>query len=86
MEISFDDFLQKYGDVPVVFSSYYKYSFAYVGTLDNKTIKVYVGGNSDDIYKFEVKSGEKIAISKLCPYSGYVYEDGKETESFYTYY
>lgn len=85
MEISYDAFLQKYGDVPVVFSSYYKYSFAYVGTLGNKTIKVYVGGNSSDIYKYEVKSGDEKTISELDPYSGYVYEDGKEIESTYNF-
>jgi len=49
------EFYEKYGDVKVKFSSYYKYTFTYTGTLpDGGRISVDYGANADDIYRFEV--------------------------------
>ena len=36
------------------FSRYYKYTFDFVGENDAKKLSVSYGGNSDDIYRFNV--------------------------------
>lgn len=80
------DFLEKYGDVKVKFHSYYKYSFNFMGTLeDGSTITVSVGGNSDDIYRFNVTADEEITVDSLYPYAGEVIKDCKTVEDFYNY-
>ena len=48
--MTYKEFIQKYGEEDVTFSSYYKYSF----TFKNKKLMVGCGGNHDDIYKLKV--------------------------------
>lgn len=81
-----EEFVEKYGDVTVKFSSYYKFTFTFSGVLANgDRIMVDVGGNSDDIYRMEVSADSEEAIAKLDAYSGSVWHKGKEVESFYDY-
>jgi hypothetical protein len=70
-----EEFIEKYGDVLVTFSSYYKYSFSFTGTFGDQRIEVSIGG-------LEVGT-ESRSIRELDPTSGSVYENGKEVESFY---
>lgn len=86
-EISSKEFMEKYGNVMVKFSSYYKFTFTFRGEAENgkKLVVVKVGGNSDDIYRQEVSNDSIESVNNLQPYSGSVYEDGKETEHFYCY-
>lgn len=42
---------KKYGDDGWEFKSYYKYSFVYT----KGPVRIVVGGNGDDIYRFEAK-------------------------------
>lgn len=80
------EFYEKYGDVKVKFASYYKYTFTYEATLpDGKLLICGFGGNSDDIYRHEVSADFEETVSSLQPYSGAVYQDGIETDSFYDY-
>ena len=81
-----DEFYEKYGQVKVKFSSYYKYTFTFEGTLnDGGRIVIDVGGSSGEIYRFEVCAGLEETISSLEPYSGVVFsEDKREVESFYS--
>lgn len=46
---------ERYAEVPLLFDSYYKYSFGFSGVAPNGD-KVYksVGGDSNDIYRYEV--------------------------------
>ena len=84
--ISSKEFIEKYGDVKVKFSSYFKFSFTYAGELpDGKKITVSVGGNSDDIYRMGVVADEITTISALYPYSGCVWYNKNIVESFYDY-
>jgi hypothetical protein len=84
--MSKSEFLIKYGDVKVIFSSYYKYTFSFRADLeDGKTISVQVGGNADDIYREGVDANVETKISDLCPYGGSVFKDGAEIEGFYDY-
>lgn len=79
-------FYEKYGHINVDFRSYYKFTFVFCADLeDGRHIRVSVGGDSDAIYRFEVESGELVAIDVLQPYSGEVWENGKQTDSFYDY-
>lgn len=81
-----EEFYEKYGDVKVTFASYYKFTFYYNATLpDGSVLSVGFGGNSDEIYRCEVTSGEVVTVAALCPFMGSVRKDGKEIEGFYDY-
>ena len=81
-----EEFIEKYGDVEVSFSSYYKFTFTYKAILeDGSTVFVDFGANSEDIYRHEVTSTGVETIKALDPYAGSVYKDGIEVESFYDY-
>lgn len=69
------EFYDKYKDVDFYFSSYYKYTFTFVGEYEGKTVSVGVGGNSDEIYRFEVSSACRENILELQPYEGTCGED-----------
>jgi hypothetical protein len=80
------EFCEKYGDVPVKFSSYYKYTFTYSTTLpDGKRLVVSYGGCSDDIYRHEVSADSLETINSLQPCQGFVYDGDVEVEGFYDY-
>lgn len=47
--------MELYGEVPCVFSSYYKYSFTFKGTAsDGAEVYLSIGGMSDDVYRLDV--------------------------------
>jgi hypothetical protein len=78
------DFYAKYGDVKVKFSEYYKYTFTYKAILPNgQILTCCYGGAADEIYRHEVTDKAEETINILQPYSGAVYKDGVEVESFY---
>ena len=81
------EFIKLYGDTKVVFSWYYKFTFNYKGTLDDgRTVIVSVGGNADDIYRFDVSAETPETIASLDPYAGNVQDqDGAVVEEFYDY-
>lgn len=80
-----EEFYAKYGDVKVTFTCYYKYTFSFSGTCDNGyDIVVDVGGNCDDIYRFNVGS-DPIAIKNLGIVSGEVRNNEYIVDSFYDY-
>ena len=47
-----DELIRKYGEVEVLFESYYKYSFSFKSR--DGEYEINVGGDSNDIYRFEV--------------------------------
>ena len=80
------EFYNKYGDVEVTFSSYYKYTFNYTAVLvDGKLLTVGYGGSSDQIYRYNAYAGQTVKVKDLQPYNGSVYKDTEEVESFYDY-
>lgn len=81
-----NEFYEKYGNVVVRFKSYYKYTFNFEGKLpDGSTLTCSYGGNSDEIYRYEVSVDGEETVMSLSPYAGYVYKDGVKVESFYDY-
>lgn len=62
-----DEFLEKYGDVLVTFSSYYKYCFTYRGVMpDGSDLICHKGDSIDSIYRLEVNN-EPISLGELWP-------------------
>ncbi len=82
-----NEFIEKYGDVKVKFSYYYKYTFNYIGSLpDGSKISVGYGGNADEIYKYEVVSNTEETVSNVDPYTGAVLNaNGQLIDEFYDY-
>lgn len=60
------EFENKYQDVLLTFSGYYKYQFNFSGVApDGVSIIATYGGNSDDIYKFEVGANEERVLGSI---------------------
>lgn len=81
------EFMEKYGEVRVKFSSYSKFTFYFDATLeDGSKLYISVGGDSDDIYRFDVSADEEIPVSGLDPYAGKVVDkSGTSIVEFYDY-
>ena len=59
MENTLDEIIEKYCDVELSFTRYYKYKFTFAGKLpDGRTITILTGGG--DIYMSEFSAKEKI--------------------------
>ena len=87
MGISRKEFVEKYGNVEVKFSHYYKYTFSFSGkTDDGANIHVSYGGNHDDIYRFSVDADRGLLIEDLYPNAGVVERNGEQEDEFYEYY
>jgi hypothetical protein len=83
--MTYDEFIEKYGDVVVTFSSYYKYCFRYKAVLENDCqLIVEIGGDADDIYRLEVMAGDSYTVSELQPNGGWMNDQsGFTVETFY---
>jgi hypothetical protein len=80
------EFYEKYGEVLVTFSSYYKYTFTYRAELpDGQALTVGYGGQADEIYRFDVAPNVPVKVIDLYPYCGSIYKNGKEIEGFYDF-
>lgn len=78
--------LELYGNVPLKFNYYYKFSFTYTGTaLDGTIIMATVGGNADDIYRSTVNYDSTITLNHDSHYTASLHRDGEELWSEYTY-
>lgn len=75
-----EEFYEKYRNVEFKFSSYYKYTFHFVGEYEGETVTIGVGGGSGEIYRFEVATDFLESIESLQPFEGVCGED-----SFYDY-
>lgn len=81
--MSKEDFLEKYGNVSVKFSSYYNYTFTYSGPLPGgREIAIRVGGHEADISRLYVVSWQEHSVAELEPYAGLVFDVEKELDSF----
>lgn len=59
---------EKYGDVKLKFSSYYKFSFGFTGTTeDGESVYASIGGDSDEIYRLDVDADKEETIKTLEP-------------------
>lgn len=77
MEVTKEEIIAKYKDVPCKFSSYWKYTFYFRGTSDTgDTVIIGHGGSSDDIYKFSVVDGQVEYINDTVDYINILDKDG----------
>jgi hypothetical protein len=75
---------EKFGNTVLRFSSYYKYMFAFTGhTDDGHKIMCMYGGNSDDIYRYDVDANSEYRLGNLNDWSAVVIKDGANNEVFY---
>lgn len=79
-ELTRAEFYEKYKEVGFTFKTYSKYTFTFIGHYEGKVVTIGVGGQSDEIYRFEVDVGCKESILDLQPYEGLCGED-----SFYDF-
>jgi hypothetical protein len=78
MKLTEEQFVEKYGDAKVKFSSYYKYTFTFVGQLeDGSTITLSVGGGGDDVYRLSVEANKEYRVMEL----GFSYAEVVQNET-----
>jgi hypothetical protein len=66
MNLTEEQFEEQYGDVKVKFNSYYKFTFTFVGkTNDGSTVRLLVGGNSEDIYRERIVADREYTVREL---------------------
>jgi hypothetical protein len=75
--MTFTELVDKYGLVKVKFTTYYKYMFTFKGQIDGLEVIVYVGGSSDDIYKFDVDADQEYEVRGLPFYGVEIWEGSK---------
>ncbi len=80
VQMTSDEFMDKFGTIKAKFKSYYKYCFVFESTDGSVTFSV--GGGSDDIYKFDVQADREYSVLELGPPGAQVgevyYENGEQ--------
>jgi len=80
-----DEVLMKYGDVPLKFDRYYKYTFSFSGIAsDGAVISLWYGGDHNDIYRFSVDKDTVMTLKEEYK-EATVYKDGAGLWSDYVY-
>ena len=55
--------MERYGDLPLTFTSYYKYRFSFEATApDGSLVHASVGGNADHIYRYQLERDSQITL------------------------
>ena len=75
---------EKFGNVLLKFSNYYKYTFTFTGrTDDGYKITCWYGGSSDEIYRYDVNAESEYSLGDLDGWSAVKVEDSEDKEVFY---
>ena len=83
-KITEEKLLDLYGETKLKFVYYYKYSFMFAGITDSgEKVTAYVGGNINDIYKFEVNVGEDVKLIELGATTIFIEKDGEKIASWH---
>lgn len=78
-----NQFLDLYGDCKVTLSSYYKYTFTFVGTAPGgEVLAVHTGGDASDIYRDDFSVGTRYTVRSLDPYAGTALLPDGSTQEF----
>lgn len=85
-KLTLEDVVNKYGDCKVKFSSYYKYNFTFKGKFGDLVILARYGGDSGDIYKFDVDVDREEIIKYLDANWITISKDNKVIEEYYDNY
>ena len=62
MRYTTTEVIEKFGEIELSFSSYYKYSFNY--TFKDENVEIYgsFGGSHDDIYRYDCSPDKKVKV------------------------
>jgi len=85
-ELSWKQALKKYGECKIKFSSYYKYQFSFTGVCGDIEIYLRDGGDSSNIYRYEVNANEEVLVKTFKPNNLQIIKDGKVIEEYYDNY
>ncbi len=82
-KISKEKFVALYGNVKLKFVSYWKYTFSFTGVAESgDQVTIDYGGNSDNIYRFDVTADKEITLKEFHENEGFdfgsSYKDGQE--------
>jgi len=86
--MTLEEFKEKYQHTTVTFQTYWKYTFTFRGVAeDGVVISCGVGGNADDIYRFEVCNNDTSIVGDPRENwtSVFAYKDGEEIFRWYDY-
>jgi hypothetical protein len=73
---------EKFKDVKVTFDSYYKFTFTFKGqSEDGYTLACLYGGNSDDIYRYDVNT-DPVSFGECDQWSHVVVKDKDSNKVF----
>lgn len=81
MNITKEQFMEKYGNKEVSFVKHCDYYFHFNGVLDRGYIVVLVSEDNDDINRLKIS--EQYIISSLTPEVGIIYKNRTLVESYY---
>lgn len=82
MKITKEKIFEKYSDVQFKFNSYYKYNFTYKGIKNGLDIYATIGGDRDDIYRWEIEVDDLETLHTLEFHSLRVYKKGELIEEY----
>jgi len=83
LEMTKEQILDKYGEVVLKFTNYFKYEFYFLGVTENGTqIFTSIGGTSCSIYNIDVSSDAKETLLSLEPEWVSITFKGKELASY----
>lgn len=82
--MTLEDAISKYGNIPLRFSSYYKFSFAFKWEDDNVIVSASYWWDSDSVYRYTVT---RDWVEKLNESFSHIYIKGKASgEVIFDYY
>lgn len=85
MSLTKEEVYNKFQDVPLVFTGYYKFTFNFSADVDDYHIYAQVGGNAEEIYRYDVSPNSKLYLAQDQHYGLSVTQNGVEVYSEYTY-
>lgn len=86
-KITIDEVVKRYKDTELKFSSYYKFSFTFIGVAeDGVKIVATIGGDSSNIYREEIFNNETRKLGDIVSDWSYVCLNDKNDEEIFCYY
>lgn len=85
-KLTWEEVVAKYGECKVKFNSYYKYQFTFEGVFEDLVILVRDGGDSSDIYRYDVTADREETVKEFQPNCFTVIKDEKVIEEYYDNY
>lgn len=85
MSLTKEEVYKKFQNVPLTFTSYYKFTFNFSADVDDYHISAQLGGNAEEIYRYDVSPSSELYLEQDQHYGLSVTQNGVEVYSEYTY-